>query len=44
MKAVDLQAKTTYYVRVRTYKTIDVNGKKVTLYSGWSKYDYVKTK
>ncbi len=35
-----LKAKTTYYVRVRTYKT--VNGKKV--YSGWSTIKYKKTK
>ena len=35
-----LKAKKTYYVRVRTYKT--VNGKKY--YSGWSTYKYVKTK
>ena len=35
-----LKAKTTYYVRVRTYKT--VNGKKV--YSGWSTIKSVKTK
>ncbi|MBR3968030.1 MAG: MBL fold metallo-hydrolase [Clostridia bacterium] len=35
-----LSAKKTYYVRVRTYKT--VNGKKY--YSGWSSYKYIKTK
>ena len=35
-----LSAKKTYYVRVRTYKT--VNGKKY--YSGWSTYKYTKTK
>jgi hypothetical protein len=35
-----LKAKTTYYVRVRTYKT--VNG--VKYYSGWSTYKYMKTK
>lgn len=35
-----LSAKKTYYVRVRTYKT--VNGAKY--YSGWSTYKYVKTK
>ena len=35
-----LKAKTTYYVRVRTYKT--VNGKKV--YSAWSTTKYKKTK
>jgi hypothetical protein len=36
----DLRANKTYYVRVRTYKT--VNG--VRYYSGWSDYKYVKTK
>ena len=35
-----LKAKTTYYVRVRTYKT--VNG--VKYYSGWSTAAYAKTK
>jgi len=35
-----LSAKKTYYVRVRTYKT--VNGTKY--YSGWSSYKYTKTK
>ena len=35
-----LKAKKTYYIRVRTYKT--VNGKKV--YSGWSTIKYKKTK
>ena len=36
----NLKAKTTYYVRVRTYKT--VSGKKY--YSGWSAYKSAKTK
>ena len=36
----DLKAKKTYYVRIRTYKT--VNGKKY--YSSWSKYKKIKTK
>jgi hypothetical protein len=35
-----LSAKKTYYVRVRTYKTIGG----VKYYSGWSTYKYVKTK
>ena len=33
-----------YYVRVRTYKTVKVNGKNVKLYSGWSKAKSVTTK
>ena len=36
----NLKAKTTYYVRVRTYKTVD--GKKY--YSGWSTVKYTKIK
>ena len=39
-----LKAKKTYYVRVRTYKTVKVNGKSVKLYSGWSSAKSVKTK
>ena len=35
-----LSAKKTYYVRVRTYKTVG----NTTYYSGWSTYKYVKTK
>lgn len=35
-----LSAKKTYYVRVRTYKTVG----KTKYYSGWSTYKYVKTK
>lgn len=35
-----LGAKKTYYVRVRTYKTVG----KTKYYSGWSTYKYVKTK
>ncbi len=33
-----------YYVRVRTYKTIKVNGKSVKLYSSWSKVKNIKAK
>ena len=37
-KAVSgLKAKKKYYVRIRTYKTVKVNGKSVKLYSTWSK-------
>jgi len=39
-KVKKLKAKKKYYVRIRTYKT--VNGKKV--YSSWSKVKSVKTK
>ena len=39
-----LSAKKKYYVRVRTYKTVKVNGKNVKLYSGWSKAKSVTTK
>ncbi len=33
-----------YYVRIRTYKTIKVNGKSVKIYSKWSKVKKVTTK
>ena len=39
-----LKAKKKYYVRIRTYKTVKVNGKSVKLYSGWSKAKSVTTK
>lgn len=39
-----LKAKTKYYVRIRTYKTVKVSGKSVKLYSSWSKAKSVKTK
>ena len=39
-----LTAKKTYYVRVRTYKTVKVNGKSTKIYSSWSKTKSVKTK
>jgi len=35
-----LKAKTTYYVRVRTYKMVN----KTKIYSGWSTIKYIKTK
>ncbi len=40
----NLKAKKTYYVRVRTYKTVKVNGKSTKVYSSWSKVKSVKTK
>lgn len=33
-----------YYVRVRTYKTVKINGKSVKLYSSWSSIKNIKTK
>lgn len=33
-----------YYVRIRTYKNITVNGKREKLYSGWSKVKSVTTR
>ncbi|MDE6658728.1 MAG: fibronectin type III domain-containing protein, partial [Eubacterium sp.] len=32
-----LKAKKKYYIRVRTYKTVKVNGKSTKIYSSWSK-------
>lgn len=39
-----LSAKKKYYVRVRTYKTVKVNGKSTKYYSSWSKAKTVTTK
>ena len=39
-----LASRKTYYVRVRTYKTVKINGKSVTFYSAWSKAKSVKVK
>lgn len=39
-----LAAKKKYYVRIRTYKTTNVNGTSTKLYSGWSKAKTVKVK
>lgn len=39
-----LKGKKKYYVRIRTYKTVNVNGGKVKLYSDWSGKKSVKTK
>ena len=38
------RAKKKYYVRVRTYKTVKINGKSIRIYSGWSKAKTVTTK
>lgn len=39
-----LKSKKKYYVRIRTYKTATVDGKKTTKYSGWSAKKTVKVK
>ncbi|HCT91385.1 MAG TPA: hypothetical protein DF613_08425 [Lachnospiraceae bacterium] len=39
-----LKEKKQYYVRIRTYKAMKVNGKKKTLYSDWSDVKTVRTK
>ncbi len=39
-----LKAKKKYYVRVRTYKTVKVDGKSVKIYSSWSDVEKVTTK
>lgn len=43
-KITKLKAKKKYYVRIRTYKTVKINGKQTRLYSAWSKAKTVKTK
>ena len=37
-----LKSKTTYYVRIRTYQTVSVDGKSSKLYSSWSKAEKIK--
>ncbi|MDE6658679.1 MAG: fibronectin type III domain-containing protein [Eubacterium sp.] len=39
-----LKSKKKYYVRIRTYKTVKVNGKSTKIYSSWSKSKSVTTK
>ena len=39
-----LKAKKKYYVRIRSYKTVKVNGKSMNLYSAWSRVRTGKTK
>ena len=43
-KISKLSGKKKYYVRVRTYKTVKINGKSIRIYSGWSKVKTVTTK
>lgn len=38
-----LKGKTTYYIRVRTYKTTSCDGKKKDIYSSWSKTKKITT-
>ena len=39
-----LKANKKYYERIRTYKTVKIDGKKTKVYSSWSKVKTVKTK
>ena len=43
-KISKLSGKKKYHVRVRTYKTVKINGKSIRIYSGWSKAKTVTTK
>ena len=43
-KAKKLKANKKYYIRVRTYQNVKVNGKTKKLYSSWSKAKSIKTK
>ena len=43
-KISKLSGKKKYYVRVRPYKTVKINGKSIRIYSGWSKAKTVTTK
>lgn len=43
-KVTGLKKKKAYYVRVRTYKTVKISGKKAKLVSAWSSAKKVKTK
>ncbi len=43
-KISKLSGKKKYYVRVRTYKTVKINGKSIRIYSGWLKAKTVTTK
>ena len=41
-KITGLKSGKTYYVRIRTYKTVKINGESVKLYSSWSSVKKVK--
>ena len=42
--ATKLKAKKKYYIRIRTYHSVEVAGKKTSFYSSWSKVKSVTTK
>ena len=42
-KISGLKVKKTYYVKVRAYKNVKIDGKMVKVYSNWSKLKTVKT-
>lgn len=45
LKAIkNLKSNKKYFVRVRTYKTVKINGESVKLYSAWSEIKSVRTK
>lgn len=44
LKVSKLKGGKKYYVQVRTYRVVKMNGKKTTLYSAWSKTKAVKTR
>lgn len=44
MTVSGLKAKTKYYVKVRTYKTVKINNTTTKLYSSWSEVKSVKTR
>ena len=44
VKLTKLKAKKKYYVRIRTYKTVRINGRSVKMYSSWSKIKSAKIK
>ena len=43
-KITKLKKNKKYYVRIRTYKTVKVNGKSTKIYSSWSKVKSAKTR
>ena len=40
----ELKSNKKYYIRIRTYKTVKVNGKNVKMYGAWSKTKTAATK